>query len=430
MATKQNYTTCKNLYDIYNRPKQLQSWIQRIDTELEDEQDQQDILKFVEFLQDKESATLWIVRCIYSLITIRKQIGKPFKDATKDDIRSFLKWMENEKNYKVSTNETFRKILKYFYKVVYGKNEFYPDIVKWFSRRVGKEQRRKEKEIDIEDYLDEDDIQKLVASANTVQRKALLGCMYESGARPEEFLKLTNNDVRLDIHGAVLILRGKTGERAVRIISFVPLLNQWLNIHPLKEQIQFPIWISEATNYKNKYLELGGAQKIMKVSLERAGLENKHGRLYDLRHARATHLAKYLTEAQMWTFFGWVPGTNVIRRYVHLSGRDIDSTLLAISEGKQVVLEQYKLKSTQCIRCHEKMYPDSNFCDKCGLSIDLNREYLEEKDTEAKYHKLQLDFDNLRKETDNKLSKILEIMAVHPELGCIKSEILLNKILT
>jgi site-specific recombinase XerD len=64
--------------------------------------------------------------------------------------------------------------------------------------------------------------------------------MYESGARPEEFLRLTNLDMKVDSKGAVLILGGKTGER--RIISFVKLLQQWLQVHALRSQNQYPLW--------------------------------------------------------------------------------------------------------------------------------------------------------------------------------------------
>jgi integrase/recombinase XerD len=72
--------------------------------------------------------------------------------------------------------------------------------------------------------------------------------MYESGARPEEFLRLTNLDMKVDSKGAVLILRGKTGEKRIRIISFVKLLQQWLQVHAVRSQNQYPLWISYATN--------------------------------------------------------------------------------------------------------------------------------------------------------------------------------------
>jgi integrase/recombinase XerD len=292
--------------DLYNRRKQLTDWIKRVNENV-DEPDRTDILKLIEHMQDKERAILWIVRCITALITLRIPLGKPFRNATKDDIRSILKWME-QKNYKASTNEKFRQILKLFYKVVYGNNEYYPEQVKWFSSKLGKEKTGKKTSMDMAEYLDEEEVLKLIESAPTLQSKAFLACMYESGARPEEFLRLTNTDIRVDSKGAVFMLRGKTGERRVRIISFTKLLQQWLDVNPLKHQDYYPLWISEATNYKNEALGIRGAEKIIGMALRRSGLTNKHARLYILRHSRATHLAKHLTEAQMSTFFGWVFG--------------------------------------------------------------------------------------------------------------------------
>ena len=99
-----------------------------------------------------------------------------------------------------------------------------------------------------------------IENTPTLQKKAFLACLYESGSRPEEFLRLSNLDCRIDTNGAILILRGKTGERRIRIVSFAKLLQQWLDIHPLRHYKQFPLWISQATNYNNQPLGLRGAQ--------------------------------------------------------------------------------------------------------------------------------------------------------------------------
>lgn len=181
--------------------------------------------------------------------------------------------------------------------------------------------------LEIAEYLEENEVPLLIDAAPTIQKEAFLACLYEVGTRPEEFLRLTNIDIKLDTNGAILFLRGKTGERRVRIVSFAKLLQQWLEIHPLKDRHQFPIWISQATNYINTPLRLRGAQKIIQEALLKVNLD-KHKRLYLLRHSRATHLCKHLTEAQMCVFFGWDIGTKVVRRYIHLSGKDLDNTLL------------------------------------------------------------------------------------------------------
>jgi hypothetical protein len=82
--------------DLYNRKAKLDYWIQRVNTGLLGT-DKSDLVKLIEHMQDKERAALWIIRCITALISIRKQLGKPFKDATKDDIKLILKWMKEIK---------------------------------------------------------------------------------------------------------------------------------------------------------------------------------------------------------------------------------------------------------------------------------------------------------------------------------------------
>jgi hypothetical protein len=73
----------------------------------------------------------------------------------------------NDKEYKASTHEMFRVILKIFYKVVYGNNESYPDCVKWFSVTIGKEIKSKEKILDIKEYLKEEEISLLIENIST-----------------------------------------------------------------------------------------------------------------------------------------------------------------------------------------------------------------------------------------------------------------------
>jgi hypothetical protein len=116
-----------------------------------------------------------------------------FRTCTKEDIRRFIDLIENEMNYRASTIQKYKKILKYFYKVIYGKNEFYPEQVKWFSIKVSKDKARESFDLDNAEYLEEDEIKIVTNSASSVQRKATISCMYESGARPEEFLLLLDN---------------------------------------------------------------------------------------------------------------------------------------------------------------------------------------------------------------------------------------------
>ncbi len=369
----------QQMRDLYNREKKLGYWTERIHKDL-DEHDKRDVLKFLEIMQEKDQSILTITRCISIVIQIRKQINKPLSKVAKEDIKAIFQWMDN-KRYKVETIEKYRAVLKKFYKMVYGNNEYYPDCVKWFTVKVGKDKHSEERGLDLAEYLEEEEIPILIENAPTLQKKAFLACLYESGSRPEEYLRLSNLDCKIDTNGAILILRGKTGERRIRIVSFAKLLQQWLDVHPLKYHKQFPLWISQATNYNNQPLGLRGAQLIIEEALTKAKLD-KHKRLYLLRHSRATHLCKWLTEAQMCVFFGWQHGTKVVRRYIHLSGKDLDSTLLSISEeGKQVTKQaEYLLKTRKCNRCNETLSPAQQFCGRCGLTTTLAEQYTKELD--------------------------------------------------
>ena len=90
------HTKNYEMRDLYHRHDKLAYWIQRVNGELE-EPDKTDILKLVEHMQDRERAILWITRCITALLLMRKQLGKPFRVASKDDIRHVLKWMEQKR---------------------------------------------------------------------------------------------------------------------------------------------------------------------------------------------------------------------------------------------------------------------------------------------------------------------------------------------
>ena len=82
-------------------------WISKANTELS-EPDRNDVLQFIEYMQENDSSILWIVRCVTALLYIRRQIDKPFIDWKKEDIKALFVWMDN-KNYKASTHEKLEK---------------------------------------------------------------------------------------------------------------------------------------------------------------------------------------------------------------------------------------------------------------------------------------------------------------------------------
>jgi predicted amidophosphoribosyltransferase len=112
----------------------------------------------------------------------------------------------------------------------------------------------------------------------------------------------------------------------------------------------------------------------------------------------------------------------VVRRYIHLSGKDVDNALLAINEEGQVKKEEYKLKSLKCIRCSETISPGMNFCSKCALPVNLNNEYTREMDLEQENkilkEKYERDVKTMRAEIKEEMKRQIAqlVTRIKPEI--------------
>lgn len=83
-------------------------------------------------------------------------------------------------------------------------------------------------------------------------------------------------------------------------------------------------------------------------------------------------MANHLKEPAMREFFGWGRDSEMPAVYVHLSGRDIDDSVLAIYGNKESIKSQEPvIKAWHCKRCGEINDPASKYCKKCGLPVDV-----------------------------------------------------------
>ncbi len=199
--------------------------------------------------------------------------------------------------------------------------------------------------------MSEDELSIFYNVCTSLRDKALSMTAYESACRPHEFLGLKKSDVVFNDAGAILYIRkGKTGARRIRVVNTTPLLANWIENHPLND-MDAPPWIDLSSNTTCRAFRRTGLRKVIKRLAKSAHIQ-KRVNAYIFRHTRLTHLAKKLTEAQLCEFAEWKQRSRMPKMYIHLSGRDVDDTLLEMyglrknEEQKQLPLEPRK-----CVRC-------------------------------------------------------------------------------
>jgi len=324
--------------------------------------DSRDAERFAQELLGQGLTAGRVLKYLLTLGVVSRRIGKPLRELTAEDVNTWAVWLHTESGYtewyRCALITMVRKYLRWL-----GREE----LAKLLKLKLPKNSRLPE------EILTEEEIRRLAEATCNTRDRAFVLALYESGCRVGEFLPLKLKHVSFDSHGAVLRVEGKTGARRVRVIASAIALQRWLEEHPEKNNPEAYLWCPLPTpnnpRRADRCISYNSVHRLLKELAKRAGVR-KNVHPHALRHARATHLARHLTEAQMKEFFGWTQDSSMAATYVHLSGRDVDSTLLGIygiQEAREA--QQPVLKPQECPRCQEVNDPASKFCRRCGLPL-------------------------------------------------------------
>jgi len=290
------------------------------------------ILKFLKdaelgkTVKNREKKKIHSGRCLKYLVFLKKLsrwLNKDFDKIMQEDMEALILDIEKDrirtikgKPFTESSKVDIKKIIRKFYKWLLGNNDHYPEIVDW---------------IDTYDKVPEVsalmrwEVEKMVERAKNTRDKALIMLLFDSGARPEEFLNLRLDDVKIKKDNVrelqpyntelgekdyymIRIKFSKTKPRSISLIMCTKILKSWLMEHPGKDNPQallFPL------NY--------GA---MRMVLHRAGKKslNKSVYPYLFRHSSATYYCSKLTQYQLCYRYGWSMASKQPARYIDREG--------------------------------------------------------------------------------------------------------------
>jgi site-specific recombinase XerD len=256
---------------------------------------------------------------LHKLHQIALWLRKDFKKATEKDIEDIVRKIQMKK-WADWTKSGYKIALKVFYRWLEGdsKTGEYPKKVRWIKAGI-----KKNNNLDPEDLLTREDVEKMIHTATHPRDKAIISVLFESGCRVGEFLPLKIKHVSFERIGVKIIVNGKTGIRKLLLISSLDYLRNWLDNHPERGNPEAFVWITRSTNHRPERLGYRSLTKILKMLAKKAGI-SKPVNPHWWRKSSASFKARFFTEAHLCQFFGWVQGSEVVDSYVKLSGRDTD----------------------------------------------------------------------------------------------------------
>ncbi len=228
-----------------------------------------------------------------------------------------------------------------------------------------------------DDMLTVEQVKAMVEAADNLRDKAVVAVLYESGLRFSEFRCLRIEDVHFRPRGTAKILlpkgfKGlKTGAREVYILWSVPHLQQWLRVHPDRNNPRAPLWPPIHHGRRDIPVSDPSLRRTVERVAKRAGIEKRvHPHL--LRHSQATEWARQgIAESMQREQFGWARGSDMPSHYIHLAGVDIENTILEKSGQKAPEPKEPARLSAPCHFCGELNPTDVSYCIKCFKPVSV-----------------------------------------------------------
>ncbi|MFA6268962.1 MAG: tyrosine-type recombinase/integrase [archaeon] len=325
-----------NSEDLYNSTKGLKRALEKLqnDTNIIP-QNKQDITDFIYGMTALGIKPIRLKKEIYVLRKISQFLGHIFREAEKKEMLILFSKIELS-DYSDWSKTEFKVILKRFYKWLLGEDQYYPVCVAWIRTKDVKNH------ILPEQLLTEEEITSVINACQFVRDKAFIHLLYESGARIGEILSLKIKHITFAEPVSAILVNGKTGQRRIPIIKSVAPLKEWILKHPFKDNPESQLWVKtnerkgnfrkQGEHSNTDHIGYSSVNKLLQVNFELVGLK-KRCNPHIFRHSRAAFLAKHLTEAQLKMFFGWTQNSDMAARYVHLSGRDLDSVIFGLSKA-------------------------------------------------------------------------------------------------
>lgn len=320
-----------------------------------------------------------------------------WSNATKCDyrraIKQFLYWYENYDDRFLSQDVVTREQCRRMYKFIRE------NICLSYEKEI----------IDPEQIITkEDEILLIEKGCKTIQEKAIITTLLETGARTSDLLLTNISGFKVDDRGigCLKLGHGKTGSREVDILTCVPYIIEFLKYHKDKDNPESPLfYFEELKTKKTKFMNHSRLKITIERIFKRAGLEKRHN-VHWTRHSCITlnELNNDLPRSVRNRIYGWSDKSRMFEQYIHI-GRNEERKAWEKAKNIPSVNEEKKEKMIMCI-CQRYISSRNSYCPHCARPTSL--EVLKEE----------------KKRSEDFQTEINKLLEINPSNNEIKKEYL------
>lgn len=295
-------------------------------------------------------------------------IDKPLTEINQDDFDTFLIHMEDIRGIKPGGLKLYKIFMKKFSKWAFD------DTPRWVREMKFPKVNSRIQPADLPDTAEFDNI---LDGVTHPRDKAFLAALSDGGFRIGGILSCKIKSVEFNKYGAIVYLNPE-GSNKTTPAKGIPLtwstgyLNQWLAVHPYRDDPEAPLFVELYFDLETKRYEAwsyDAAYQMIKRLQKKIGMKkNLHPHLF--KHKAVTSwILDGLTEQQINHRAGWAPASKqMITIYGNFTDQEMNDGVwehygLKTEDKRQVTLKK-------CPRCHNILKPDDRFCSQCSLVLD------------------------------------------------------------
>ncbi|MGC8694571.1 MAG: tyrosine-type recombinase/integrase [Candidatus Micrarchaeia archaeon] len=194
------------------------------------------VLEYVQFMRANGLSDRTINKNLYCLSNFLETIGsKDILKLDKSDIENSMAMIERTR-YSAKTKQNIKITVRAFYKHMIGKDEYYPENVRWIRTSI-----TASKKYTPDDILTEQDVKAMLDVTGDARDAALIALLYDSGVRVGELLNMKVKDVDTQSHLWHIRVTSKTNTKVIPLTLSIPYLARYLDSYVDKKP-DSPLW--------------------------------------------------------------------------------------------------------------------------------------------------------------------------------------------